>query len=812
MGARQRAQARPKKGNPAKSPKWPQKQSNSSPKCMPGSIAKPLDVVLLTGMAVTDLNPRNRHQALLADWQDFSDSSTPYPRNGHFSMSEEARNTERHTAAWGPSRLRDRAVAFVSAGALVREEPPVEIKESTSEKPDQSAGDNGNTPSDAEHGAAGQTQITSATIEQAVEIAAPAAIESSITDKTAPRRYSASSVSSDEILFTGRQNAARPRPPKADTFRSLRLPSPPAASTKHDSALPAGEISTGNLLQKDVSPLPHNAQSIPLRKRNVDRRGRPLIFSSRREEEEAIMNDYIANLAFDDDSEEEEDSEQTSAEPIRRNEHFRFHGDPKLHVKVQTKSASRHGQSKTAPAQAIDWDSADLEDFDDLSTTDEEVVEVTQVLRHRERPSGPQYLVTLPGQDASEARWVLHAKLTSGSARDEISIFHDIQAIQFEDTSDDLEDDDSETDGADEFRDDVDNDHESEMEENDRTMDRVARMSDEQIARAFAKQAEIGIGGDELLLFDGQVDDKDVDQDMDEFVANDDFVTFSSKKHVSSRGKSKRNRRQRDTFPSAEAFADALDQDPYGAFDIMDFDRPSLRPKNKGRKSDPFEWGLEDEELAQHLHSTWGKDREKKAARKRERQEAREDALLEAAERNSPAMIRAEIRRFMVHEIDVLELAPMDSTTRAGIHRLAKALKLKSHSEGKEGRGSGRYPVLTKGPQTPHYTIDTVWQIDNLMEQRRFFPRQKGVSGANTPRARITGGGRGGGRGAMSGATYMNGEVVGASAPELGADNKGRAILERMGWTSGMGIGAVGNKGGLEAIKHVVKTNKAGLG
>jgi hypothetical protein len=27
-----------------------------------------------------------------------------------------------------------------------------------------------------------------------------------------------------------------------------------------------------------------------------------------------------------------------------------------------------------------------------------------------------------------------------------------------------------------------------------------------------------------------------------------------------------------------------------------------------------------------------------------------------------------------------------------------------------------------------------------------------------------------------------------------------------------MGIGAVGNKGGLEAIKHVVKTNKAGLG
>lgn len=64
----------------------------------------------------------------------------------------------------------------------------------------------------------------------------------------------------------------------------------------------------------------------------------------------------------------------------------------------------------------------------------------------------------------------------------------------------------------------------------------------------------------------------------------------------------------------------------------------------------------------------------------------------------------------------------------------------------------------------------------------------------------------------MSGATYMNGEVVGASAPEIGSENKGRAMLERMGWSSGMGIGAIGNKGGIDVIKHVVKTTKAGLG
>ncbi|KIW10917.1 hypothetical protein PV08_10216 [Exophiala spinifera] len=794
MGARQRAQARPKKGNSAKNPKWSQKQPTSSVK-------------------FTELNPRNRQQALLSDWQDFSDSASPHARTGHFTMSEEARNTERHTAAWGPSRLRDRAVVFVSAGTLVREEPVMESKEST-QGTDQSAGDGDSVQLDARHDSVEQDQVTVAAVHQPVEEVAPTTTtESSVTNTPAPRRYSASSVSSDEILFTGRQNRAEPRPRKVDIS-----PNPPSSlptSTKHDSDLQAGETSTGSPPQKDFTPLSHHIGPIPLRKKNVDRRGRPLIFSSRREEEEAIMNDYIANLVFDDDSdeEEEEDSAPTTAKPSRRDEHFKLHGNAtEAPFKVQTKPPTRYEQSKTAPSQAIDWDSADLEDFDDLSTTDEEVVEVSQVLRHRERPSGPQYLVTLPGQDASEARWVLHTKLTSVSARDEVSIFHDIQAIQFENTSDDLEADDTGSDDDDEFRDDADDDRESEMEENDRIIDRVTRMSDEQIARAFAKQAEMGIGGDELLLFDGQVDDEDDDQDMDEFIANDDFIKFSSKKHISSRGKSKRNRRQRDTFPPAEAFADALDQDPYGAFDIMDFDRPSLRPKNKGRKSDPFEWALEDEELAQHLSSTWSKDREKKAARKRERQEAREDALLEAAERNSPAVIKAEIRRFLVQEIDVLELAPMEPTARAGIHRLAKALKLKSHSEGKEGRGRGRYPVLTKGPQTPHYTIDTVWQIDNLIEQRRFFPRQKGgFNGASNPRARVTGGRRGGG-GAMSGATYMNGDVVGASAPELGADNKGRAILEKMGWTSGMGIGAVGNKGGLEAIKHVVKTNKAGLG
>lgn len=58
---------------------------------------------------------------------------------------------------------------------------------------------------------------------------------------------------------------------------------------------------------------------------------------------------------------------------------------------------------------------------------------------------------------------------------------------------------------------------------------------------------------------------------------------------------------------------------------------------------------------------------------------------------------------------------------------------------------------------------------------------------------------------------YKDGDIVGASAPELGPENKGRALLEKMGWSKGMALGAHDNKGILHPISHTVKTNKAGL-
>lgn len=60
--------------------------------------------------------------------------------------------------------------------------------------------------------------------------------------------------------------------------------------------------------------------------------------------------------------------------------------------------------------------------------------------------------------------------------------------------------------------------------------------------------------------------------------------------------------------------------------------------------------------------------------------------------------------------------------------------------------------------------------------------------------------------------SYMDGDVVGASAPEIGAGNKGRAMLEKMGWSTGTALGAANNKGILQPVAQVVKNSKAGLG
>lgn len=142
----------------------------------------------------------------------------------------------------------------------------------------------------------------------------------------------------------------------------------------------------------------------------------------------------------------------------------------------------------------------------------------------------------------------------------------------------------------------------------------------------------------------------------------------------------------------------------------------------------------------------------------------------------------------------------MEKEQRKTVHQFAQAFRLKSKSD---GAGKKRFPILYKTQRTQTFSEHTFDALASSMSRR--FLKRPDIS------HRKAGGGRdrGGNMGAVS---YRDGDVVGASAPELGAENRGRAMLEKMGWSSGTALGAMNNKGILQPVSHVVKNTKAGLG
>ena len=150
----------------------------------------------------------------------------------------------------------------------------------------------------------------------------------------------------------------------------------------------------------------------------------------------------------------------------------------------------------------------------------------------------------------------------------------------------------------------------------------------------------------------------------------------------------------------------------------------------------------------------------------------------------------------------------MDKKSRKLVHEVANAFKVKSKSS---GGGRSRHPCLFKTSRTLPYDENSMTLVEARLGHRRFLPRtNKAVEKGGTPYDKVRGGRSGGAAGAA--VTYRDGEIVGATAPELGLDNRGRAMLEKMGWSTGTALGALNNKGIMQPVVHVVKTTKAGLG
>jgi hypothetical protein len=134
-----------------------------------------------------------------------------------------------------------------------------------------------------------------------------------------------------------------------------------------------------------------------------------------------------------------------------------------------------------------------------------------------------------------------------------------------------------------------------------------------------------GDSSEESSANDGHDNWGDISDEMlDSDTLNDLLLDAQRQVSITQRRKNKRSNK---SFPSATALADALDLEGYAGFDIMDFDRPSLRKKPKGR-SLVGHLELSDSDLELDLEAAWKNDRTKKKARKQQRDQLRSQGLL----------------------------------------------------------------------------------------------------------------------------------------------------------------------------------------
>lgn len=554
-----------------------------------------------------------------------------------FTLAEEARNTERHAYWDSDQRLRHTKVKFVSAGTLGgTKDAEIDMAKMTLEDPGSKDKDvivvmeeDENEEAMGAEEAAPEYQERKPEPSFFVDTQGSNPIQTGFPPPRLRSPSPAPSNSSEEvILFRGRDALGRGLSVAAPVSRKpiARAPTDPfdarirvVEDMIHQQEELLEEVLRKKKASTPPSPRPASEELSMAREDNkgfrkqgrARLRGRKGQGKAAKDNEEALIADYIANMDSEDldamktfgarelggtDDDAWEETEASSGEPVKRTEKL--------------------GQTG--------WNRSDIEDFDDLSTSDGVMGDVQAILSKRHRHRGVQYLVVWEDTSVDEARWVPATTLTSVQALSHIESFEAEEKLVAEfmdpgsDDTSDSDDDDVEDDDEDD-EDDVDDDLELSLEK------KKAAMNDETIARLLAKQEELGMGSNEILLFDGadeeEVDEQELARRFPGTGRDFEHLTFTPKQSRYNTRSTKISRAKGD-FPSATMLADA-----YDGFDIMDHDRPSLKPKAKGRKGKmPFD--LSDSELEASMTQAWENDRTKKTRRKQEREELRAAGLL----------------------------------------------------------------------------------------------------------------------------------------------------------------------------------------
>lgn len=137
-----------------------------------------------------------------------------------------------------------------------------------------------------------------------------------------------------------------------------------------------------------------------------------------------------------------------------------------------------------------------------------------------------------------------------------------------------------------------------------------------------------------MVLFDDEADDDE----------EENFIGFSQRSKKDRKSKIRSPNPAKGEFPNATALADA-----YDGFDVMDFERPSLQKKPKGRKG-KLAFDNSDSELEASMAKAWDNDRVKKKERKQEREELRAQGLL--GSKNGKVDMKAKFKEGMgIHDV-----------------------------------------------------------------------------------------------------------------------------------------------------------------
>ncbi|ORY84441.1 hypothetical protein BCR37DRAFT_378465 [Protomyces lactucae-debilis] len=289
--------------------------------------------------------------------------------------------------------------------------------------------------------------------------------------------------------------------------------------------------------------------------------------------------------------------------------------------------------------------------------------------------------------------------------------------------------------------------------------------------------------------------------------------------------------------------SDALFHDDFNVYDYNsagEDDAESLPdlPASGARRRDLNQFvqdmDLSDEELEATLIAQWKADKASKKSRKRDRQQQHAEGLVGKRAKRARAAHAANaghgslseyhtiIKHFVSHAdyvgVEQLPLPAMDRSIRRAVHIIAQhGYNLQTKSQ---GSGKRRYPVLykTKHSSSAKNLPDAVF-IEEVMVQaqktigytsstKRRDPMQIKTKG----KGKIPGGG-GISRAAGAGAGKLrDGDIVGVDAPEIALSNRGRAMLEKLGWSHGTGLGVVGNIGISIPLTATVKNTRVGLG